>query len=182
MAPRMAGVRATSKPRENPFSNPRYISPCSVGRNAGAAVPLMVRPTSFSRRLTRSLLHQSSRDTPRRRACESALNLRETFLSLQARSPRLRGGNGRGLGPHRGVVLLDQLLGRLAYTGMQQGVQEHGQAGHREGDHGVALVREGGEQDDAREDGRPAPQDDDRATLAVALAHEPVVQVLLVRL
>src|SRR4051794_20025322 len=35
MAPRMAGVRATSKPRENPFSYPRYSSPCSVGRNAG---------------------------------------------------------------------------------------------------------------------------------------------------
>src|SRR5271157_256627 len=86
---------------------------------------------------------------------------------------------GRGplarVGP--GVLLLPV---SPAQARVEEGVQAHAQGGRPDRDESVDLVHEQGEEQEAGQDRRPGPQDDDAAPGAVAQAHEAVMDVLLV--
>jgi hypothetical protein len=65
---------------------------------------------------------------------------------------------------------------------MEERVEEHSEGEDEERHDGVTPIREGRHQDDTREHRRPDPEDEDRPPWAMAEAHEPMVQVLLVGL
>src|SRR6266508_2378522 len=66
------------------------------------------------------------------------------------------------------------------HPGMEDRVQDETKAGDAEGDDGVAAPGVGRVQHERGQDRRPCPQDEHATALAVAEAHQPVMEMLLV--
>ena len=63
---------------------------------------------------------------------------------------------------------------------VEHGVEDERQRRHAQGDEGITLARVGRVEHEAGQERGPEPQDQDAAPLAMAEAHQPVVEVVLV--
>ncbi len=79
------------------------------------------------------------------------------------------------------AILLGVVGTAPAQPGMEEGVETDRRAQPRRGDEGVHLVDEEREQQEAREERGPRPQDEDALPEPVAEAQQAVVDVVLVR-